>query len=112
VRDWPAIAARIQAEGPIPISEAAREVRAERGRRGHVAAFTLLRWIVYGKRGVFLDGIQLSGETWYTSRPALLRFAAELSAKAVGDDSPAGLADLKRSDERGRAMLRAAGLNV
>jgi hypothetical protein len=83
-RDWQAIAERIQSEGPLPVSKAAKLVRAERGRRGHCSSQTLLRWILSGKQGVFLDAYRMAGETWYTSEAALTRFAAQLSALEFG----------------------------
>ena len=84
MRDFQAIAERITSEGPIPVSQAAKLVPAERpGRHGHVAASTLIRWATVGKEGVYLDAVRLSGSTWYTSAAALLRFAAQLSERAV-----------------------------
>jgi hypothetical protein len=108
-RDWEAIAIRIRAEGPIPVSQAAKSVKAERGRRGHVSASTLVRWILNGKEGVFLDGIRLSGETWYTSEAALARFAAALSsgsaARVPGETTSATATDDRDRDWRERQRL-------
>src|SRR5262249_16805072 len=79
-RDWKAIADRIMSEGAIPVSKAAKLIVAEKGRiHPYPSSSTLVRWIVRGKRGCFLDGCQLSGETWFTSKQALVRFAAGLS---------------------------------
>ena len=93
-RDWGAIAARILSEHYMPVSKLAKTVQAERGRRGlsggddpgrrgHVSASTLIRWIVSGKEGVYLDGVRLAGETWYSSSEALVRFTAALSERSA-----------------------------
>jgi hypothetical protein len=78
-RDLQQIAERLRREGLMPISRAAKLVQARRGRRGHVSTSTLIRWIVKGKAGVFLDGILFADEGWWTSAAALWRFAAQLT---------------------------------
>src|SRR4051812_12272111 len=84
-RDWQRIAERITAEGPLAVSAAAKLVKAERGQRGHCSASSLVRWIVAGKQGVFLDGVRMAGETWFTSKAALVRFSAQLSEVSAGN---------------------------
>lgn len=116
MRDWTKIAARIQAEGALPVSRAAKLVKTARGRRGHVAEGTLIRWIIHGKSGVFLDGMLLAGETWYTSAKALERFAAQLSERVVGEVERVRklmpMSDEERAmrNEIARARLREMGV--
>ncbi len=85
--NWEAIAARLQEEGQIAVSKAARFVKAERGRRGYASASTLVRWIIKGKQGVRLEGVRGTGSTWYTSKQALARFQAKLSEVQAGESA-------------------------
>jgi len=78
------LAARIIAEGPVRVAEVARRCPADRGRRGHVSADAVVRWIRHGRRGVRLEGCRLSGKGWCSSWPALARFSAALEAAAGG----------------------------
>ena len=68
---------RLITEGLASLSQAARLLPAVRGRRRHSS--TIHRWIVRGKRGVHLEGFQGADGTWWTSRPALARFFAQLT---------------------------------
>lgn len=77
------VAARIQAEGPLKVSRAAKLVPAD-NRRGHVGASVLVKWILAGKRGVRLEGARFSGKTWWTSAAALARFWGALAAADLG----------------------------
>lgn len=78
--DWQEAAQRVREDGPIPVSKAAKLVPADNP-HGHASACTLVRWIVRGKRGVYLDGARLAGKTWWTSAGALERFWAALAAR-------------------------------
>jgi hypothetical protein len=85
-RDWPAIAGRLLNEGLISLSEAAKLLPPARRRNGgvrHCSAAALMRWILGGKRGVYLEGCRGTGKTWWTSRPAVIRFLAALSGREV-----------------------------
>lgn len=82
-RDWNKIAARLIDEGPVPVSVAAKLLPASRQRKsgkGHAHPMMLIRWIMQGKRGVFLDGMRGPGKSWLTSKPAVARFMAALAA--------------------------------
>src|SRR5262245_7894342 len=79
---WEAITERIQKEGAITISEAAKMIRTERGSKTSTTALT--RWIVHGKKGVHLDGAMMNGKGWWTSKKALFRFFAAVSAVEAG----------------------------
>jgi hypothetical protein len=67
---------KLMQEGPISITEAAAELHIER-------AETLSRWIEAGKRGVKLEAFFGQGKTWMTSRQALARFFAALTAQRL-----------------------------
>jgi hypothetical protein len=107
-RDFNAIAKRIQAEEPIPLTRAAKLVKASRGRRGHVSLSTLIKWATRGKRGVYLDAVKLAGEGWWTSEPAIARFAAELTEKELGRQEDAEQAVVGESDAERRDRERRA----
>ncbi|HEY1191323.1 MAG TPA: hypothetical protein VGE74_27055, partial [Gemmata sp.] len=80
-------AARVLADGPVPLCQLAKLVPEDRpGRRGHVSAGALVRWITKGRSGVRLDGARLSGKGWCSSVAALARFSAELAAKELGEE--------------------------
>jgi len=66
----------------LPLGKACQFLNATRGE--HVSTSTLCRWILRGKSGVRLDAVRLNGNGWQTSREALSRFAAALSAIAAG----------------------------
>jgi hypothetical protein len=71
-------AARVKAEGPVPLTEAALLFRADTP-TGHVGIKTLLRWIVGGKAGVRLEAARIKGQ-WFTSYAAAQRFKAATGA--------------------------------
>lgn len=79
------VIARLLAEGPITASQAARLRPAHRGRQ--TAPQTVVRWIRIGLRGVKLEGYH-DGSGWVTSRRALARFYAALTAKKAGNAAP------------------------
>lgn len=79
-RNWQEIAIRLQAETLLRASQAARLVPSH-GRRGHCSANAIINWITRGKNGIYLDGMRAAGKTWMTSKEALSRFFAQLSAK-------------------------------
>jgi hypothetical protein len=66
----------------IGLAKASEFINRTRGER--VSPSTLHRWIFRGKLGVRLDAVKLNGKGWLTSREALARFAAALSARAAG----------------------------
>jgi len=79
-----AVAVRLMGgnEKLLPLGKACQFLNATRGER--VATSTLCRWILRGKSGVRLDAVRLNGNGWLTSREALARFAAALSALEAG----------------------------
>lgn len=73
----------VSSEHVISLSEAARSLPARRaGKRPHVSC--LYRWTKAGCRGVVLEWAQI-GATRCTSREALERFFAALTAAAQSD---------------------------
>jgi hypothetical protein len=82
----------------IPLGKACQFMSATRGQKASPSA--LCRWILRGKEGVRLDAVRLNGGGWWTSREALSRFAAALSARIAG----------KALEPAAKARLRAAGV--
>ncbi|VTT96517.1 unnamed protein product [Gemmataceae bacterium] len=83
--EWEAAAARVIADGPVQLSRLARRVPADRrGKAGHASVGALVRWIVFGRKGVYLDGARLAGKGWSSSEAALARFSAALTAVEAG----------------------------
>lgn len=78
---WTEAVSRLMAETLISTADAAKLVRTT---NGNTSPGTVVRWIIYGKRGVFLDGMRESGKAWFTSREALARFWAALSRVGTG----------------------------
>jgi len=108
-RDWSAVVARLDKEAKIKLAEAAKLVPCDRGRRGYASIALLVKWIVKGKRGAFLDGVRCGpGTTWFTSREAIRRFFAVLSEieanRAGGIETAADLSpsELERKAKRAR----------
>lgn len=102
---WAAIAARIQQEGPISVCHAARLVPTAKGSKASPS--TLVRWIIHGKKGVFLDGARLTSKNWWTSRAALERFWGELSdSEAWRRQDAAEAPTITQWEERARAADR------
>lgn len=84
MRNWSLIADRLDRDGGlISVSQACKLVPAHRGRLGHVTPSALVRWIRFGKGGVYLDGVKC-GACWLTTRQALLRFMAGVSELEAG----------------------------
>jgi hypothetical protein len=58
---------------------------------GDLAAFLALppsrvvRWVIQGERGVFLDGVHRPGVGWLSSVPACVRFCRQLAARDEGE---------------------------
>lgn len=96
-----------------PLGKAAEFLSSTRAAR--VSPSALCRWILHGKQGVRLDAVRLSGHGWYTSREALARFAAALSAKIAGEalvEPPASESSLRRRAAAALERMRAAGARV
>lgn len=93
----------------IRLGEACQFLRATRGEQARPS--TLVRWILRGKLGVRLDAVKLNGKGWLTSREALARFAASLSARAAGQAiPPPTLHDREKRDAAAKVRLRAMGV--
>jgi hypothetical protein len=92
-----AAAARVIADGPVPLSKLARKVPADRdGRLGHASAASLVRWITKGREGVHLDGARLSGKGWCSSIQALARFSTALALAETGGPAVAAPCERER----------------
>lgn len=96
----------------IPLGKACQFLNATRGQRVHTSS--LSRWILRGKMGVRLDAIRMNGGGWWTSREALSRFAAQLSARAAGqavaDAAIPTESEMERRDKRAKQRLRELGV--
>jgi len=76
----------VASEEVISLADAARELPRRRGgKRPHVSC--LYRWTKTGCRGIVLESVQIGG-TRCTSREALDRFFAALTAAAQGETAP------------------------
>lgn len=62
-------------------TKAANFIPKIRGRK--VSASTIIRWIINGKRGVYLDATRGAGSGWFTSLAAIRRFQSELATVVV-----------------------------
>jgi hypothetical protein len=74
----PAIAERLISEGLVSLAEIAAMLPPVRGKK--TSSSSVFRWIVHGKEGVKLEGIRLHGSGFWTSKPALARFASALTS--------------------------------
>lgn len=97
------MAARIKAEGPLKVSQAARLVPSDKP--NGVGPGVLVRWIREGKKGVRLDGARFSGKTWWTSVAALERFWGAVAAAEAGQVVPAGQRESWVERERREAEI-------
>lgn len=74
----PAIAERLMEEGLLGLVQIAAMLPPIRGKR--VSTSSIFRWIVKGKHGIQLEAIRLHGSGYFSSKAALARFAAALTA--------------------------------
>lgn len=72
---------RLQKEEIISVTEAAKLIPTNRGGRSHASREAVVRWIREGKRGIHLEAFQAAGKGWWTSREAVRRFLAKLTAQ-------------------------------
>jgi hypothetical protein len=84
--DFAASAERLANEQLYNLSEIAKFIPRSRGKKVHTSS--IYRWIIHGKNGVRLDGVQASGSGWFTSKEALTRFWAAVSARRL--ETPRG----------------------
>ncbi len=76
-----AVVDRLLGEGLIPLADVAKLIPSpKRGRK--LAANSVLRWALVGKRGVRLEACPGAGRGLYTSRPAVARFLAAIGGRA------------------------------
>ena len=95
--DLVAAAARVIADGPLPLGRLARHVPADRaGKTVHVSIASLIRWITDGRKGVYLDGARLAGKGWCSSLAALARFSADLALAETGQPGPVAPCERER----------------
>lgn len=106
-RNWQLIAERLSRDegGLIPTSQAAKFLPAHRGKSPHVSTQCIVRWILFGKHGIFLDGIK-TGACWSTTQPALIRFLAQCS-EAEEPQPVSTLAQRERIAQQVLARMRA-----
>lgn len=109
-RDWDAVAERVHGEKMMPVSRAAKLVPTNRGRRGHASAEALVRWIINGKSGIYLDGVRCNGKTWWTSAEAIRRFMADLSRAGTGKPETARVDSPAQLRRRADAAMREMGM--
>lgn len=97
-------------ETPLTLTRATKYVPARRGHR--VAPSTVWRWIVYGHKGVKLEGLRTPAG-WFTSVEALGRFFAELAADdAECQRRPKNTKALALAEQQARARLEAEGFTL
>lgn len=101
-RNWSTITERVRSETVLSAAKAAKLIPSDRSRRGHVSIDAIVKWILNGKRGVFLDGFKAGGKAWFTSKEAIDRFIAALSEVEAGRAAPT-LADASPSELQRRA---------
>jgi hypothetical protein len=95
-------------EDVIPLSAAAREVPNRDAGRG-VNISTVWRWALKGSRGVKLETAFVGGIRM-TSREALQRFYAAVTAVANGETAPATTGKRQKQIEAAEKELAAAGI--
>jgi hypothetical protein len=104
--DLEAAAARVIADGPVPLAKLAKRIPADRdGKLGHISTAALVRWIERGRNGVRLDGARLSGKGWCSSLQALARFSAALAAAEQGEAAVAPPCERERRAQAALAEL-------
>ena len=69
---------QLLSEGVISANKAAAGLPSVRGKGRH--AGTIIRWILDGRHGVKLEGFRGPDRTWFTTRKALARFFAAITA--------------------------------
>jgi hypothetical protein len=99
------LAERILSEGPISLSEAAKLLpKARPGRKVHTK--TVNSWVVYGRHGKRLEAVRITGRGWWTSKQAVLRFIAGISASVYDQtDLKELIGDKERRERSERAKL-------
>ncbi len=100
----------VLSEEMISLADAAIMLPARRaGKRVHVSC--VYRWTTHGCRGVVLESVQV-GATRCTSREAVARFVAALTAQAQGRQPAAAplSAERRKRIREAEARLRAAGI--
>ena len=107
MRNWQLIAARLERDGELlTTTQAAKLIPAHRGRRSHISTQCLVRWIVHGRHGIYLDGVK-TGAAWSTTRQAVIRFLAQCSEQAEPEPMPDTLAQRERIAKQVLARMRA-----
>lgn len=107
-RDWKACAERMAADaaaGSPLLRSTDPKLRAVLG----VDASTVVRWIVAGKRGVFLDGTRSGGRGWHTTTAACARFLEQLTAAT---SRPSILPMVRRERESGSVSRLGDGIRA
>ena len=100
-----AAAARVIADGPLPLRVLAKRIPADRnGRLGHISISSLTRWIKTGRGGINLDGARLAGKGWCSSVAALARFSAALTEAESSEEAQVPTAPCER-ERRAKAAL-------
>jgi Protein of unknown function (DUF1580) len=97
-----------EAEAPLPLSEAAKLTMLPKRRGKSPHATTLLRWCLYGIRGIKLESI-VCGGTRCTSEQSIKRFFERLSTP-FGDSKTITTSERKKSIARAQEELKAMGI--
>lgn len=101
MRNWQLIAARLERDGELlTTSQAAKLIPAHRGRRSHISTQCLVRWIVHGRHGIYLDGVK-TGAAWSTTKAAILRFLAACSEQ----EEPQSISTLAQREREAALVL-------
>lgn len=95
-------ASRLSKESLLTLVQASAEMDKVHGRR--ISTHALRRWILTGRKGVYLDAIRLSGRSFLTSREAIFRFGAAL---AESESKPVPVPPKSNHDGRGKAIYEA-----
>lgn len=107
------MSASLLTESPTPISAVAREIPGARGAKC-VNPSTVWRWCTQGTRTPDGRRVRLEyyriGSRVMTTREAVARFVAKLSAHETVDDTPTRTpSERRKADKRAEAELRAMG---
>lgn len=102
----------MEREKLLTMSEATAYVPKRNGRKVH--STTIWRWVRYGSKGVFLDGLR-TPSGWVTSVEAISRFMVELTRQDLQQNREGWerrQAEVAMSQDHDRAMakLRARGI--
>ena len=94
-------------EGAITLAEAAKLLPVTRGKKKHITS--LVRWILQGKHGIRLEASRGPDKGWFTSRQAVARFCARVTAAEAHEPIPLNIEQQDRERRAKAAMERMFG---